>query len=167
MNREEQARVIKVVTHGWPNAKLTEETVFLYMTALADLPYEATNLVLTDLLMTSDFRPSVAKIRRAVAGKLGLLPPSADSALAAAAIWVEYREQLQFVNGSGYSPTPPAAVHPLVRKVVETLDTTHGSWRAQFTKAYAAAATSQVKNATGTRMMQLAEESQRALGGGA
>lgn len=136
--------IVKAIDHGWPNARMTPEGVIIYARSLGDLPYEPTVRFIEDAVKSVEYRPSVSRIRHGVFGRLGLLPPSAGSALAAAEVWAEYVDQRQFMNGSSYYVDEPEGVHPLVREALVSLDTSHGSWRAQFKKAYAALAGAEV-----------------------
>lgn len=136
MNRTEMAKLIKVVDHGWPHSKLTVETAALYTTGLADLPYAAAERAVQNFLLSSEFRPSVAAIRKAVMAQAGILPPPLPEAVVQAEAWLRYQDSLSYVNGSGWTPTAPS-VHPAVVRACGAVSG-GGNWEYGFTRAYRA-----------------------------
>lgn len=139
MNIEEAAQVMRVIEHAWPR-KIEPETAALYMEHMLDLPYDATVAAVKRLVVSDEFMPAIATIRRTVAGALGLLPPPEAIALAQADAWLDYQHQRGFVNGSGYSPDAPV-VHPAVMAACEGVrDAQHPSWSTAFRHLYRAQA---------------------------
>lgn len=140
MTPAEVGRVVELLEFGWPNRDMAEQTAMLYMAALSDLPFDAAVGAVKRLLLTDEFRPSVAAVRREVALSLGLLPPGLDDALVEARAWCEWREQARFGNGSGsVSVCPP--IHHVVVKVCRSLSVgvSDAMWASAFRAAYRAA----------------------------
>lgn len=161
MNIEQAAQVMRVIEHAWPR-KIEPETAALYIEHMRDLPYEVTVAAVKRLVVSDEFMPSIATIRRTVADALGLLPPPDAIAIAQADAWLDYQHQQGFVNGSGYAPEPPD-VHPAVIAACEGVrDALHPSWSTAFRHLYRA-------QAEETRTRVLASnigETVRALGSG-
>lgn len=150
MTPDEVMTLSRYVLKYWTRPELDDEGVAAFMIGLADLPYGETAEALRLLQRTERFRPPVSTIRRTVAGRLGLLPPSTESAVHIAMAWVDAREQRAFANGTGYDPPPPPPLHPVIEKVVRSLDTSHPSWLAQFRREYRDVASAEVRRVVGT-----------------
>lgn len=132
--------MVELLEFGWPNREMAEQTAMLYMAALSDLPFDAAVEAVKRLLLTDEFRPSVAAVRREVALALGLLPPGLDEALAQARAYCAWREQARFVNGSGSVSVCPST-HDVVVKVCRGLSVgvNDAMWASGFRAAYRAA----------------------------
>lgn len=139
MRNQEAAILFEAVDQAWPRGQTSVEAATIILASLLDLPYDLTRDVITKLIMSSKFRPSVADIRLGVAKRLGALPPPVDVATSAAAVWVEHLDQLQHVNGSGWRPTPVEEPHPLIVSVLRGINYNGDHWMTQFQKAYAKA----------------------------
>lgn len=104
MTAEEAAQLVRVVEYGWPQREMLPETAMLYLGALSDLDFDRAQQAVKNLLRVTEYRPTVAEIRRETALIGGLLPPSLDEALVQAQRWYAWREQVGFANGSGTVP---------------------------------------------------------------
>lgn len=109
MNRQEALQIVGTLSAAHPAWKASEATVALWVDLLADLPYEPTRAAVRRIVATSDDWPSLAKVRRAVADGMGLLPPPVD---------VACRQFLDAARGRGRD------LDPLVVDTVEAL----GGW---------------------------------------
>lgn len=125
------------------------ETAAIMIVGVSDLPYDLTHKVMTRLVQTNQFRPSIAEVRREVAKELGFLPPPVDIASLAAVQYVDQRAEWAFYNGSGWKPEPIAPLHPLIDRVMRGIDTTNTDWLNRFQRAYAAALRDEIKNVLG------------------
>ena len=110
MNRQEALRIVGMFAAAHPAWKATEATVELWCDLLQDLPAGETSKAAKRLVASSDDWPSIAALRRAVAGELGLLPPPVD---------VACRQFLDRASGR------TSELHPLVEEAVLSL----GGWR--------------------------------------
>lgn len=138
MNVEDAASLVRVVEHGWPGRDFSEASALVYLEGLSDLPGPAAREALRVLVRVSEFRPSVAAIRRETARVLGVLPPGLDEALGQAARWAEWREQQGWNNGLRAADSVGPAVHDVVKRVVTDLGVALGdpTWRHLFRAAY-------------------------------
>lgn len=137
MDLEHAMAMVRVVEHGWPQKDFSEESAMVYLDGLKDLPMDSALAALRSLVRTSDFRPTVAEIRRETARSLGQLPPPLDEALGQAAEWSRWIEQCQFQNGTGELGVRPV-VHPLVMRVCDETspNLSDPTWRHLFRAAY-------------------------------
>ena len=100
MSPDEAAALVRVVEYGWPQREMLPETAMLYLGALSDLEFGSAQQAVKNLLRVTEYRPTVAEIRRETARIGGLLPPSLEQALLEAQRWYRWREQVGFSNGS-------------------------------------------------------------------
>lgn len=137
MDVEQAMALVRVVEHGWPQKAFSEESAMVYLDGLKDLPAQAAFDALRSLVRTSEFRPTVAEVRRETARSLGQLPPGLDDALGQAAEWSRWSEQRRFQNGNGELGVQPGT-HPVVMKVCLELspDLSDPTWRHLFRAAY-------------------------------
>ena len=133
MTPEEAALIVDMIDAGW--SRMRQETALLYVQNMLDLPYEVVAQVLKDLMAQSDYRPSIAAIRRGSAAALGLMPPTEAEALEQAVDYLRYKGQLMYVNGSGYRPEEPR-VHPAVKAACAPLDAEDNYWPTMFKRFY-------------------------------
>jgi hypothetical protein len=122
-----------VIAAAFPQWPATKETVAVYADALSDVDYSEARHAVRDLICTEDRWPTIARIRRQVAGRLGILAPSSAEA------WGEVSSQ---ASTSGRSSSP-SFTSPVVAEAVKTV----GWWnicqsanletmRAQFMRIY-------------------------------
>lgn len=109
MKRQEALRIVGMFAAAHPAWKATEATVELWCDLLADLPAAEASKAAKRLVASSDDWPSIARVRRAVAAELGLLPPTLDVAVR------------QFIDRAKGRTTD---LHPLVDETVQAL----GGW---------------------------------------
>jgi hypothetical protein len=133
VNRQETAKILAVLTAGFPHINLSRESVEVYHEALKDLDYGAAQGAVREILLSAEFFPPPAVIRRKVAERAGVLAPSGGEA------WSEVTTQAR-IEGLRGSPT---FSHPAIRKVVDQLgwydicmSTNTDTLRAHFLKAY-------------------------------
>lgn len=131
MKRGEMGKLLTVIEEGWPG-QMSEEAAALYVEALADLDGPSALGAVKRLLLTSEYRPTVAAVRSAV-GREGF--PALPEAMAQARAVARYREQRAYVNGSGYEPVPPV-VHDAVMRACDALPMTHFGWERRFESVY-------------------------------
>jgi hypothetical protein len=125
------AAVVRMLEYGWPQ-KFSPEMALLYIEGLADTDPDAAQRAVRRLIRTSEFRPSVAAVRREIASEA--LPGLAE-ALTQAEQWLRYRDAQQYVNGSGYKPVRPE-VHAAVRQACAALPGLVPRWQERFTAAW-------------------------------
>ncbi len=110
MTRAETLKLMAVLTAAYPNRELPQETVELYCQFLADLPYPETEAAVKRHIMTNQWFPTIAEIRKAVV-ELTCDAPSAGEA------WQEVWQALSRYGQAGYFGWS----HPLVRAAVQAL----------------------------------------------
>lgn len=115
MKREETAQLISVLCAAFPNTNVPRETVEVYHEALKDLEVQATREAVRELLLTADWFPPAAAIRRRVAQKARILAPEAGEA---------WGEVCGAVRASGRDKRPTLS-HPALDRAVGAL-----GWRA-------------------------------------
>ncbi len=129
MNLGEAGQVVRLLEFGW-SQKFPPEMALVYVECLRGLPYRATRAGVEAMLRTEEFRPSVAAVCRAATGA-----PDEAAALVGAERWLAYREQMRFVNGSGYVPVRPD-VHTLVVESCAGLSAGMFGWQTRFRGSY-------------------------------
>jgi len=156
---EQAANIIRIVEYGWPQREMLPETAMLYLGALGDLDYGDAEQAIKNLLRVSEYRPTVAEIRREAAEIAGLLPPGLDEAMSQARRWASWREQAAFRNSGELSVQP--STHDVVVKVCRSLTLTPSdpTWSHVFRAAYREATETEVRSV-------LAAPHLRALGAG-
>lgn len=128
-----RAEALMLLAYSWPG-EWSDGQAETYRMMLADVPSGDLLRAVSAAVKTSEFRPSVAAIRREVLDARVSFP-SADEAVSQAEEWSYFRQQSQFAGGS-YRPRKPE-VHPLVVKAWNEvgLDVTEPQW---FTRRYEA-----------------------------
>ena len=132
MTRGQMSKLLVLIEEGWPG-QMTEEAAALYVEMLADLDGPTAICAVKRLLLTSEYRPTIATVRKAVERE-GF--PPLPEAMQQARRLARYREQRRFANGSGYEPVPPV-VHDAVMRACEGLALTTNRWERQFEVSYA------------------------------
>lgn len=133
MNNQEVARLVGILAAGFPQWQVTKETVAVWADILADLDFGITQGVVREYLMTENYPPSPASIRRRVAEKQGLTAPTKASA------WSEVMANIK----SSSSADRRSWSHVAVFKAVDAIgwyelrtSTNVDTIRAQFLKIY-------------------------------
>ena len=124
MTKQQAMKLTAVLVAAFPTAKWDARTVEAYASFLSDLDFAATGSAIDRLTKTSEFPPSIAKIRLEVAEDTLALPSSFEA-------WEQF------------SVRDPGR-HELVRRVERTLGGYHaytssdapGVFRSQFLKLY-------------------------------
>lgn len=138
MKREETAGLIAVLSAAFPHVTVTKETMTVYHEALQDLDHLSAKEAVRDILLTAEWFPPPATIRRKVAERAGVLAPTPAEA------WLEVMRQIEREGLRG----SPVFSHPAIETVVKSL----GWWnicmsdmpdtiRAHFLKSYETART--------------------------
>ena len=127
MSNDSRGKALEYLRTAWPGA-IEPETVAVYADGLADIPADKLFGAIATLGRTSEFRPTIAAIRRQV------IEHSADviDDATAAAQWGEldyWAEQRQWVSGL----TKPA-VDPVVEMAFRTVGM--GARQDEFLRAY-------------------------------
>jgi len=125
----EIAAMLKHASVWWPNFKVEdmEYSVGVYMEALGPYEYSDVRKAMNSM-KKSKFMPSMPEILAAVE-RLG--DPSDNEATTQARAYWNYRDQMQFSNGSGYKPELKAEIHPEVRRVMDAVGFGEG-WETRF-----------------------------------
>jgi len=134
MNATETLKVLSVCSAAFPHVAITKETGATYAVLLADLEYRDVAAAVNGILLTSEWFPSIAQIRRVCAAQAGLLAPSAEDA---------WREVLERATSVGRGGDPYTWSHPVIVDTVATIgwfeicrSENQGVLRAHFGKAY-------------------------------
>lgn len=132
MTAQSMRPALELLAAGWPQP-FNREQVAVYAEMLADVPPGDLVDAVRRLITTSDFRPSVAEIRRAVLVGRGQLPT--EEAAAAQAILLDEWDAARGVPWGAQAEPPPAPdVHPLVLEAWHVVGP--GAFRPSFAKAY-------------------------------
>lgn len=137
MNSDEAARLIEHMGFVWPSYRNQMQgldpkgLLETWMEFLGDQPYDAVRAALKQFKGDA-FAPSLPQIVQAV-GRVG--QPSDAEALEQAMALAWWRDQVQYENGSGYSPERPEGIHPEVARIVGMVGTQDG-WRDRFRFAW-------------------------------
>lgn len=133
MNEREVASIVAVIAAAFPQWPATKETVAIYADALSDVDYNEARKAIREIILTEDRWPTVARIRRQVAHRLGLLAPSSAEA------WSEVNSACA-TSGANVRQTWS---HPVLAETVNALgwynicaSTNRETLRAQFTRSY-------------------------------
>ena len=151
MKASEAQKLVAVLKAAYPRQPIPPETTRLYAAQLVDLPADAVERAVRDLIASSPYFPTLADIRRRVA-ELQLGAPSAWQA------WEEVEQQCRAASHHGggvWEPYRPRWSHPLVERVVKLMG---GFWqlyeserlsveRAQFLRLYEQARSEAVQTA--------------------
>jgi hypothetical protein len=133
VNDIEAASLIALLAAAFPSAKISKETVSVYVSNLDDISYEDGRRAVDNLLRTSDFFPSLAALRREALGVAGLLSPPREQA------WLEVEMGMR-TKGRGVKIEWS---HPAIETAVRTMGWTNMCLsenldvvRGQFFKVY-------------------------------
>lgn len=136
MTRNDTALICALFSSAFPNWVITAEGVELWHTFLADVPSEIAQQVAQEWVVTSEFAPTIAGIRKACAEKAGNLPPLALDAWSEVQTAIERDGRDFYIRGGRWS-------HPLIEDVVKSMgfgylcmSTTIMADRAHFIKFY-------------------------------
>ncbi len=103
---------LELLAAGWPQ-QFTREQVTVYAEMLADVPPDELVAAVRHLIATSDFRPSVAEVRRTVlVARSGI--PTPEQAAAQAEALDDWHRARAVPWGAQAEPPPAPDVHPLV-----------------------------------------------------
>lgn len=112
MTPEEAIKIMATLTAAFPRTEIGEQTILVYAKFLADIPYEAGQAAILNLIAGSKFFPTVAELRQAA---LKLIPgkqlPTPEEA------WGEVSTQIR-VNG--YYRVPVFS-HPVIEQAVKAM----------------------------------------------
>jgi len=129
MNIGESGQIVRILEFGW-SQKFPAEMALIYVESLRSLPFKPVKSAVEAMLRTEEFRPSVAAICRSATNV-----PNPANAVLSARRWLEYQEQLQFANGSGWVPVRPE-VHTLVIEACAGLSVGMFGWENRFKAVY-------------------------------
>lgn len=122
MNQDEMiALEIARISAAFPDVRLTQQTVAVYIENLRDLPMAVIQLAVTEALLTSEFFPKIAKIRATAAALMtrDLNIPTAGEA------WGEVLEKINTIGSmqdfGGIAAEDLGFSHPLITKIVREL----------------------------------------------
>jgi len=94
MSEKNTLTILGVLTSAFPNAKITPETIRVYLLTLQDIPFEVLEQAALQLITTSSFFPTVAELRdvsfRILLGTRSI--PSANQA------WEEVQHELYHIT---------------------------------------------------------------------
>lgn len=133
MTPVEVAKLVALLGAAYPTYPATAETVAVYAEVLADVPWEAGQAAVRDLLLTYERWPSAATIRRRAAEMAGLTAPSPSDA---------WGEVTRMAHRHGRSAGVVWS-HPVLAEAVRTIgwweictSTNQEALRAQFRRTY-------------------------------
>jgi hypothetical protein len=162
MKASEAQKLVAVLKAAYPRQPIPPETTRLYAAQLVDLPADAVQQAVRDLIASSPYFPTLADIRKRVA-ELQLGAPSAWQA------WEEVEQQCQAASrheGGIWEPYRPRWSHPLVERAVKLMG---GFWqlydsqrlsieRAQFLRLYEQARSEAVQTAAQGRAAEIGSQ---------
>lgn len=100
---------------AFPRTRIDPATVRVYLAALKDLPIQALERAVAALIRTSEWFPTVAAIRLAVAEHTLALPTESE-----ALQQIEERQRWsRLTRESGTAAVPPPEFHPLVKAALD------------------------------------------------
>lgn len=116
MTPEAAETILTLINAAWPSPPMSPETVAIYVEGMSDLRAAETYAAVKALVGTEDFRPAVARIRRAVLERSVVLP-SLSEAVAQAEELSAWHRALRVPQGAGEYPPRPIT-HPLVEEAL-------------------------------------------------
>lgn len=134
MNKLQILNLAERCSYVWSSFKLppdTEALVDTWHSYLGTIPEEDVRKAM-NTFKRAKFMPSLSEILAAVE-HLG--DPSDNEATTQARAYWNYRDQMQFSNGSGYKPELKAEIHPEVRSVMDAVGFGEG-WETRFRFAW-------------------------------
>lgn len=127
-------QAVKLLAAAWPQP-MPPEAIAVYVEMLSDIPDDELAAAVRSLIGSEEWRPPVARIRRAVVEAREQLPAPAEATAGYEALeaWAQ-RSSVAW----GAQPAPPEqpAVHPTVLAAWETVGS--GAYPATFARAWRA-----------------------------
>lgn len=130
-------QIIHMLGYAYPNARIAEDTLKVYLSLLNDLPADQLRTAACEHIARSNFFPSVAELREGVFRLRAHNSPIPDAHTA----WAEVQAEIQRVGGRG----KPAFSHKLIADLVVVfgwrslcLSENAVADRSQFVQAYQA-----------------------------
>ena len=111
MNKREAASLVAILAAAFPQRPVAKETVAIYADALADLEYDTTLEAIRGLVLTEDFMPTIASIRKRVGRANGMLAPTPIKA------WGEVSGQAERVGRGGIPEWSHESIAEAVRSI--------------------------------------------------
>jgi hypothetical protein len=146
------AEIIAFLAASYPNAKIPEATVEIYIEFLTPMDYNEVTAASRRIVKTAKFFPTIAEITEAVEKVSPDQLPDADQA------WGEVMQQLSSVGHIGV----PQFSHDAIREAVKAmgwinlcLSENVGVDRGQFIKIYNSVKNRHKDNAINTQVLQL------------
>jgi hypothetical protein len=120
MSEKNTLTVLGVLTSAFPNAKITPETIRVYLLTLQDIPFEVLEQAALQLITTSSFFPTVAELRdvsfRILLGTRSI--PSANQA------WEEVQHEIHHIAAYSFThneANKPHFSHPFIDQVIQSI----------------------------------------------
>lgn len=112
MTNKEGLKVLSVLTAAYPQQKVEDETLKLYLRFLADIPFQYGQAAALNLIAESKWFPTVADLRKEAVSLMpqGQLPSSAEA-------WSEVLDQ---IRKNGIYAAPEFS-HPAIQKSVNAI----------------------------------------------
>lgn len=119
MSKAEIIKLLTIIAAMYSRFEINELKVNLWLDMIGDLPFKVAQLAVKKVMMTSEFPPTVAEVRKAAAD----ITHAKDDVLDAGKAWGEVQDA---VRKHGFYETNKALemMSPLTRQVVEQI-----SWR--------------------------------------
>lgn len=119
MTKSEVAKILTIIANMYSKFEVNPVKAELWHDMLKDIPYELAQMAVKKVMLTSEFPPNIAQIRKAVAE----ITTNKEDSIDAGQAWGEVQRAIQKWGW----PEPEKAMQmmsPLTRRVVEQL-----SWR--------------------------------------
>jgi len=137
MNENETVEIVRLIGASFPNWNLNADTIEVYAIAFSDIDFEVVKKATTNWILSEEFAPTIAGIRKKCAEVMGSKAPlSADA-------WGEVRNQILSVGMRGNPKFSDDNSTGLIRKTVESIgwgsicmSTSPDIIRAQFLRLY-------------------------------
>lgn len=110
-NEAEIAKLVGVMAAGYPNTKVLEMTIEVYISMLKDIPLDVLTLSVQQCMAESEFMPTIAKIRKKA---LALTNPVAPEPLEAWGIVLKEIQRRGFYRS-------PEFKNPIIAKAVDCI----------------------------------------------
>jgi hypothetical protein len=137
MNEQETMEVVRLLGSAFPSWNVSADTIEVYAIAFNDVPYDVVRKACTQWILTEEFPPTVAGIRKQCSSLMGLSPMLSLDA------WGEVIGQVEKVGHRGPTRFSDDDTIGLTRKVVEAIgwgnicfSTNIETVRAQFLRLY-------------------------------
>lgn len=142
MTSDETIQILELISGWLPSTAMNDQMPATWHAGLADISAADATRVVNEHFITVGGYIDVAEIRRRVADRYGVLPPSSDAAFAQVAAWNRWRGHAS----QPWPTTDPPYVHPVARQVADDVGWTRlaegldGVTRKDWREAYAKAA---------------------------